>query len=72
MMMLAGASNINAWGPDIWSTLLDTARVVISTPQILLDALDHAYITMNHLALIVFDEGEIPFCTHFKEKMMVV
>ncbi|KAH0527310.1 hypothetical protein TsFJ059_002324 [Trichoderma semiorbis] len=57
MMMLAGASNINAWGPDIWSTLLDTARVVISTPQILLDALDHAYITMNHLALIVFDEA---------------
>src|SRR5690242_8769953 len=58
MAMLAGNSSINAWGPDIWSSLLGTARIIISTPQVLLDALDHAYISMDHLALIVFDEGQ--------------
>ncbi|KAL7930134.1 P-loop containing nucleoside triphosphate hydrolase protein [Trichoderma chlorosporum] len=57
MVLLAGNSNINAWGPEIWSSLLGTARIVISTPQVLLDALDHAYISMEHLALIVFDEA---------------
>ncbi|UKZ52567.1 hypothetical protein TrVGV298_006345 [Trichoderma virens] len=57
MTLLAGNSAINAWGPEIWHTLLGTTRVVVSTPQVLLDALDHAYITMNHLALLVFDEA---------------
>ncbi|KAL7809098.1 P-loop containing nucleoside triphosphate hydrolase protein [Trichoderma gracile] len=56
MMMLAGNSNIETWGPDIWDTLLDTVRVVISTPQVLLDALDHAYLNLDLLALLVFDE----------------
>ncbi|KAL6855709.1 P-loop containing nucleoside triphosphate hydrolase protein [Trichoderma novae-zelandiae] len=56
MMVLAGNSNVNAWGPDIWTSLLDKVRVVISTPQVLLDALDHAYINMDLLALLVFDE----------------
>ncbi|KAL7941039.1 P-loop containing nucleoside triphosphate hydrolase protein [Trichoderma barbatum] len=57
IVMLAGNSNINAWGPDIWSNLMDTARIIVTTPQILLDALDHAYMSMNDLALIVFDEA---------------
>ncbi|KAL6882375.1 hypothetical protein HDV57DRAFT_509507 [Trichoderma longibrachiatum] len=56
MMMLAGNSNIETWGPDIWTTLLQTARLVISTPQVLLDALDHAYLNLGLLALLVFDE----------------
>jgi ERCC4-related helicase len=58
MTLLAGNSAINAWGPEIWHTVLGTTRFVVSTPQVLLDALDHAYITMNHLALIIFDEGK--------------
>lgn len=56
MMTLAGNSNIDAWGPDIWAILLDTVRIVISTPQVLLDALDHAYLNLGLLALLVFDE----------------
>ncbi|PTB63028.1 P-loop containing nucleoside triphosphate hydrolase protein [Trichoderma citrinoviride] len=56
MMTLAGNSNVDTWGPDIWKTLLEKVRVVISTPQILLDALDHAYLNMDILALLVFDE----------------
>ncbi|PTB37225.1 hypothetical protein M441DRAFT_148991 [Trichoderma asperellum CBS 433.97] len=57
MKMLAGNRHLPTWGQDIWSALLEKTRVVITTPQILLDALDHAYIHMGHLALIVFDEG---------------
>ncbi|GFP59131.1 dicer-like protein 2 [Trichoderma asperellum] len=56
MKMLAGNRHLPTWGQDIWSALLEKTRVVITTPQILLDALDHAYINMGHLALIVFDE----------------
>ncbi|KAH6603905.1 hypothetical protein Trco_007351 [Trichoderma cornu-damae] len=56
MTMLAGNRHVPTWGPDIWNAVLEKARVVITTPQVLLDALDHAYITMGHLALLVFDE----------------
>jgi hypothetical protein len=57
MKMLAGNRHLPTWGPEIWNAILDGTRVVITTPQILLDALDHAYINMGHLALIIFDEG---------------
>lgn len=57
MKMLAGNRHLPTWGQEIWNALLEKTRVVITTPQILLDALDHAYIKMEHLALIVFDEG---------------
>lgn len=57
MMMLAGNHHVPTWGPELWNAVLEKARVVVTTPQILLDALDHAYISMAHLALLVFDEG---------------
>ncbi|KAL6898701.1 hypothetical protein GGI43DRAFT_83845 [Trichoderma evansii] len=56
MKMLAGNRHLPTWGQEIWNALLEQTRIVITTPQILLDALDHAYIKMEHLALIVFDE----------------
>ncbi|KAL7920435.1 hypothetical protein ACQKWADRAFT_322180 [Trichoderma austrokoningii] len=56
MRMLAGNSHLPTWGQEIWTPLLENARIVITTPQILLDALDHAFLTMQDLALIVFDE----------------
>jgi hypothetical protein len=57
MQMLAGNRHLPTWGQEMWTTLLEKTRVVITTPQILLDALDHAYLKMENLALIVFDEG---------------
>lgn len=57
MQMLAGNRHLSTWTQDMWTPLLEKTRVVITTPQILLDALDHAYLRMEHLALIVFDEG---------------
>ncbi|KAM0261033.1 hypothetical protein ACHAQJ_002472 [Trichoderma viride] len=56
MKMLAGNRHLLTWEPEVWDAVLNNARIVITTPQILLDALDHAYIGMRHLALIIFDE----------------
>jgi hypothetical protein len=43
---------------SLWDAVLDNVKVVVSTYQILLDALSHAFVRMESLALIVFDEGE--------------
>ena len=37
--------------------MLGDARVIFSTPAILLDALSHAFVKIVSLALIIFDEG---------------
>ena len=55
--LISGIEN-DTWKPHTWKTVLGHARIVVSTYQILLDALDHAYLTINSLALIIFDEGQ--------------
>lgn len=42
---------------SLWDAVLHNVKVVVSTYQILLDALAHAFVRMESLALIVFDEG---------------
>lgn len=55
---LCGADNVDAWSEQrIWDKVLLNVRIVVSTYQVLLDALSHAFIPINSLALIVFDEG---------------
>ncbi|KAL7785817.1 hypothetical protein V8C37DRAFT_393414 [Trichoderma ceciliae] len=56
MAIVAGNRNIRTWGQDVWDAVLNNSRVVITTPQVLLDALGHGYVSMSHLALIVYDE----------------
>ena len=41
----------------MWRKLLDTHRIIVSTPQILLDALHHGYVQMSRIGLLVFDEA---------------
>lgn len=55
--LLTGNDKLDTWNSAIWEAILDGVRVVVSTYQVLLDALSHAYIRMDQLALIVFDEG---------------
>jgi hypothetical protein len=43
---------------SLWDAVLNSVKVVVSTYQILLDALTHAFVHIESLALIVFDEGE--------------
>ncbi|KAL2759412.1 hypothetical protein ACRALDRAFT_1074287 [Sodiomyces alcalophilus JCM 7366] len=56
--LLLGVDNIDAWSDqETWDTILLNTRIVVSTPQILHDALTHGFITMQRLSLLVFDEA---------------
>lgn len=59
MRLLTGADGCETWSHQrLWDAFLTNVRVVVATPAILLDALDHAFVRMASLALIVFDEGD--------------
>ncbi|KAM0425209.1 hypothetical protein ACHAPT_009526 [Fusarium lateritium] len=56
MKLLTGQLNIDAWSPEVWPKILGGTRIIVSTFEILHDALTHAFVKMDMLALIVFDE----------------
>lgn len=58
MRILTGNDNVHTWSSNLWGAVLSGTRVVVSTYQVLLDALSHAFIMIEQLSLIVFDEGE--------------
>nr|POF12669.1 protein argonaute 18 [Quercus suber] len=59
MRLLTGEDNVDKWSDlKIWTAALDQARVVVSTHEILKDALSHAFVNLTSLALLVFDEGK--------------
>lgn len=44
--------------PNLWKDVLRKNRVIVSTPQVLLDALSHGYISLGReIGLLVFDEA---------------
>ena len=44
--------------PKLWKNVLKKNRVIVSTPQVLLDALSHAHINLGlEIGLLVFDEA---------------
>ena len=58
MKFLSGADGVDRWTDEnMWSLILKNIRVVVSTYQILLDALTHGFVHIDSLSLIVFDEG---------------
>nr|ALJ83737.1 dicer like-protein 2 [Colletotrichum lindemuthianum]ALJ83741.1 dicer like-protein 2 [Colletotrichum lindemuthianum] len=78
---LSGDDNVDSWSDQsIWDSVLSNVRIVVSTYQILLDALSHAFVPLQRLSLIVFDEahnciGKSPgsrimnnFYHHYKRK----
>ncbi|KAI9770812.1 MAG: Dicer-like protein 2 [Geoglossum simile] len=55
---LSGADNVDRWSTqNLWDAVLENVQVVVSTHQILYDALAHAFVTLKGLALLVFDEA---------------
>ena len=59
--LLSGADNVDKWTTQqVWDAMLLNIRVVISTPQVLLDALSNGFVRLAKLALLVFDEGNHP------------
>ncbi|KAI0806386.1 RNase3 domain-containing protein [Xylaria sp. FL0064] len=56
--MLSGADNVDTWSnASTWDDYLRNVRVVVSTYQVLLDAITHAFVQMGQLCLIIFDEA---------------
>ncbi len=59
--MLSGADHYEFWTEQsLWNAVLKNIRVVVSTHQVLLDALHHGFVQFSSLALLVFDEGASP------------
>lgn len=57
---LVGADGVETWSDvRIWDDYLKNVRIVVSTYQVLLDAVNHAFVRMDRLSLIVFDEGQL-------------
>lgn len=61
-LLLVGSSNLDYWSEQsIWDAALHNHRIVISTHAVLLDAMQHGFVRLSSLALLVFDEGKV-FC----------
>lgn len=58
--LLTGADNVDHWSEQrIWDAALDQSRIVVSTHAVLRDGLQHGFVNISSLALLVFDEGEV-------------
>ncbi|KAK2591741.1 Dicer-like protein 2 [Conoideocrella luteorostrata] len=68
--LLTGNDNVDTWSGDVWSAILDDVRIVVSTHQVLLDALCHGFFDMDCLSLIVFDEAHNCTGKHPGSKIM--
>ncbi|THH09756.1 hypothetical protein EW145_g1776 [Phellinidium pouzarii] len=57
--LISGALEPDQWiDQDLWKVALSTHRIMVSTPQILLDALRHGYINLGRdIGLLIFDEA---------------
>lgn len=56
--LICGSDNVDHWStPTIWNAVLRNIRIVVSTSRILLDALVHAFVQIDKIALLVFDEA---------------
>jgi hypothetical protein len=58
IQLFSGKDNVDHWTEQsAWDAVLLNVRIVLSTHQVLLDALTHAFVKMSDLALLIFDEG---------------
>jgi ERCC4-related helicase len=56
--LLQGNDGVEKWkDKKIWDCVLKNVRIVVSTPQVLLEALTHGFVRLATLSLLVFDEG---------------
>lgn len=63
--LLQGSDGVDKWKSEkVWDDALRNIRVVVSTPQILLDGLTHKFIQISALSLLIFDEG-MSWCAPF-------
>ncbi|KAL1966075.1 hypothetical protein VTN77DRAFT_4823 [Rasamsonia byssochlamydoides] len=56
--ILSGNDNVDHWSSqNIWDKILFNIRIVVSTPQVLLDAMWRGFVKLSRIALLVFDEA---------------
>lgn len=55
--IFTGANSPETWCKSTWDGVLVNVKVVLTTHQVLLDALLHGFVQISSLALIIFDEG---------------
>ncbi|KAK3293477.1 uncharacterized protein B0H64DRAFT_444730 [Chaetomium fimeti] len=57
--LILGSDSVDAWStmPGVWDAVLLNTRIVVSTYQILFDAVAHALIPLSSLGLVVIDEA---------------
>ncbi|KAF7927096.1 hypothetical protein BELL_0782g00030 [Botrytis elliptica] len=56
--LLIGADGVDRWTEQRqWDAILKDVKVVVSSYQVLLDALTHGFVRMGRLSLIIFDEA---------------
>lgn len=63
---ITGASEPDQWkDASLWANILKTYKIMVSTPQILLNALQHGYVNLAlHIGLVVFDEAHHAVSNH--------
>ncbi|KAK4454948.1 dicer-like protein 2 [Podospora aff. communis PSN243] len=55
---ICGAHNVDSWRDQkTWDDILRNIRIVVSTYQILFDAVSHGFVQLSSLSLIVIDEA---------------
>ena len=70
--MISGEDQPERWNSiDLWSGLASSHAVIVSTPQVLLDALTHGYLSLStNISLLVFDEAHHAFLDHPYNRIM--
>jgi len=57
--LISGANEPDQWkDPALWRRVLDSYRIIVSTPDVLLNALRHGYVHLGRdIGFLVFDEA---------------
>jgi ERCC4-related helicase len=62
VIVLSGQDGVDHWTEQsVWDSVLHNVRIVLSTHQVLYDALAHGFVKMDDLALLIFDEGQLNY-----------
>lgn len=70
--ILSGNDGIDTWtGLSMWNAFLKNADIVVSTYKVLQDALQHVFVSLDALSLIVFDEGEYIMCPVYSFYLLI-
>lgn len=65
-----GDMNVDAWKMERWVNEFNDNQVLVATTQIILDVIQHGYITMQQFNVIVFDECHHARGNHVMHRLM--